>query len=265
MIRSEARKSGAAPASADPLAGARDVDLGALVRIGLWGGMAAACLLGVAFAVRTETGKARFVAAIGASGAPAVERAAPLLETQDEVRRVTETIRNLAEDRDRLLARMTALERNYEDVTGSIGRLSTAARPSAEPAVVPAPEPAPIVNAPAASPTATPPSASGRAAVPQSAVSEPAKTAFGVDVGGGPTLASLRAAWDRIRRNHATLLDGLHPVITVRDGRGGQVELRLIAGPVANAESAARLCAALAAAGLSCQPTVFDGQRLAQR
>ena len=33
----------------------------------------------------------------------------------------------------------------------------------------------------------------------------------------------------------------------------------------ANAGAAARLCATLAAAGQPCQPTVFDGQRLALR
>jgi hypothetical protein len=43
------------------------------------------------------------------------------------------------------------------------------------------------------------------------------------------------------------------------------VELRLVVGPLANAATAARLCAALANAGTTCQPTVFDGQRLAIR
>jgi hypothetical protein len=91
------------------------------------------------------------------------------------------------------------------------------------------------------------------------------KPAFGVDIGGAPTLAAMRTAWDRIRRNHASLLDGLRPVIAIRDGRGGQVDLRLVVGPIGNAAAAARLCASLAAAGLSCQPTMFEGQRLASR
>jgi hypothetical protein len=47
--------------------------------------------------------------------------------------------------------------------------------------------------------------------------------------------------------------------------RPGGVELRLVAGPIANAASAARLCATLAAAGATCQPATFDGQRLAMR
>ncbi len=48
-------------------------------------------------------------------------------------------------------------------------------------------------------------------------------------------------------------------------GASGQVELRLVVGPITNAGTAAKLCAALANAGLSCQPTTFDGQRLALR
>jgi hypothetical protein len=60
------------------------------------------------------------------------------------------------------------------------------------------------------------------------------------------------------------LFDGLRPVIAVREPqKGGGIELRLIAGPLPNASIAARLCAALSAANQSCQPTVFDGQRLA--
>jgi hypothetical protein len=60
------------------------------------------------------------------------------------------------------------------------------------------------------------------------------------------------------------MLEGLRPVIAIREGaRPGAVELRLIAGPLANASIAARLRAALAAAGQACQPAVFDGQRLA--
>jgi hypothetical protein len=238
----------------------------------------------VAFATRTETGQSRLAAAYSSlTGAPLVEdrQNAERIRQAEETRRTAETIRNLTQDRDRLLARMTALERNYEDVTGSIGKLASAARPPVESAPLsstvapepgaPAPVasmPAPAASAPASTPAVAPASATAVAAAP--AAPEPqepvsSKAAFGVDIGGGPTLASLRAAWDRIRRNHASLLDGLQPVIAVREGRNGQVELRLVAGPIGNAAAAARLCASLAAAGLSCQPTAYDGQRLALR
>jgi hypothetical protein len=58
----------------------------------------------------------------------------------------------------------------------------------------------------------------------------------------------------------------LRPVVAVREsGRAGVPELRLIAGPLANAGAAARTCASLQAKGVTCQTTVFDGQRLALR
>ena len=64
---------------------------------------------------------------------------------------------------------------------------------------------------------------------------------------------------------HGTLFDGLRPVISVRDGKPGGAELRLVAGPLSNASAAAKICASLAASGWTCRPAVFDGQRLAIR
>src|SRR4029450_41952 len=87
------------------------------------------------------------------------------------------------------------------------------------------------------------------------------RTDFGIDIGGGGTLASPRAAWTTARANHPTMLENLRPLAAIRDGsKPGSVELRLIIGPLSNAAAAARLCASLAAAGLSCQPAAFEGQ-----
>lgn len=263
---------------------------GALFHLGLWGGSAAACLLVVAIASWTQTGQTRLAAAY-ASLTRTEQAADPQFAERErqsaEARRTAETIRNLTQDRDRLLARMTVLERNYEDVTGSIGKLANVAKPSRAPGTITidstafasaevenAAAPAssalpPVAGAPASTPAATPASSpTGGTAAPAAAQSQQtvnAKGEFGVDLGGGPTLTSLRTSWERIRRNHANLLDGLRPLIAVRDGRGGQVELRLIVGPIGNAANAAKLCAVLAAAGLSCQPAMFEGQRLALR
>jgi hypothetical protein len=61
-------------------------------------------------------------------------------------------------------------------------------------------------------------------------------------------------------------------VLSPRDGTGFRdvqennktsiAELRLIIGPLASAEAAARLCSALLAEHLYCQPVAFEGQRL---
>ena len=90
-------------------------------------------------------------------------------------------------------------------------------------------------------------------------------TDFGVDIGGGPTIESLRDLWISAKGTHGSTFDGLRPVISVRDGKPGTAELRLVVGPLSNASAAAKICASLAANGWTCRPAVFDGQRLALR
>jgi len=41
--------------------------------------------------------------------------------------------------------------------------------------------------------------------------------------------------------------------------------LRLVVGPIAQPSAAKELCASLTPFGLFCQPTLYDGQRLALR
>lgn len=89
------------------------------------------------------------------------------------------------------------------------------------------------------------------------------KTEFGVDLGGETTLDGLRARWASIKGNHGTALEGLRPLVRVREGsRPGTVELHLVAGPLANAGTAARVCAGLQKKGITCRASEFDGQRL---
>jgi len=227
------------------------------------------------------------------------EPAARPAEPDAETRRLAEAVRQLAADRDRLLGRIEALERSL-DVTGSIPRddgatrdnaareNAAAAPPSAAPTLppgwslvpntippaagVPA-VPAPHVNAlPGGSAGQAPATAAGAAATSglsgseQAAGSVATKTEFGVDIGGDPTFDGVRALWTSVRTAHPALFDGLRPVVAVREGgKSGGLELRLVVGPLSNAGAAARLCASLTAAGLACQPTVFDGQRFALR
>jgi hypothetical protein len=93
-----------------------------------------------------------------------------------------------------------------------------------------------------------------------------AKTEFGLDLGSATTVEALRTAWTAALRRHGPLLEGLRPVVQMRERpRPGGMELRLIAGPVPNAAAAARLCVSMTAAGAICAPAVFEGQRLAVR
>ncbi len=92
------------------------------------------------------------------------------------------------------------------------------------------------------------------------------KTEFAIDLGGDMSIDGLRARWANIKGNHGAALEGLRPLVSVREGaKPGTVELRLIAGPVANAGDAAKVCAGLQTKGIACRTTEFDGQRLSLR
>ena len=246
-----------------------------LIRFGAWTGLATLAVLVAIVAARTETGVRRIATLISPEPPAATRSAKELqlanraLDQEAEQRRLSEAVRLLAADRDRLLARVSTLERSVEDVTGSIGQLPAKA-PAAAATNIAAPGAAPG-TAPAAPEPATPGQSrvvAGHLATgsPPGAESVATKTEFGIDLGANATIEGLRTLWTRLKANQPGLLEGLRPIVALREGqRGGAPELRLIAGPLANASVAARLCAALAAAGQACQPAVFDGQRLALR
>lgn len=87
---------------------------------------------------------------------------------------------------------------------------------------------------------------------------------YGADIGSALSIQALRARWAGIRSAHPQLLDGLAPTVTLRETpQSNRPELRLVVGPLANADAAARLCAALLPYRLYCHPTLFAGQHLA--
>jgi hypothetical protein len=219
-------------------------------------------------------------------------------ETAEETRRLAEAVRALAADRDQALGRIAALEHNLDGVTGSIkqdrGPASppAAAQPppspsaafSAKPIARPEPPAAPVTEA-AATPAPAPPPASrqsvpgdathmaasdsrDQAAAPApnlargSAPAEPV-AGLGVDIGGAINYEGLRTLWRSTKNSDPALLEELFPLVAVREnGKTHGAELRLVVGPIADAEGAARLCTTLAAAHHYCQPVAFEGQRL---
>jgi hypothetical protein len=269
-----------------------------LARLGIWIGLATVAVLTAVFTARTETGLRRIANLLSPEASEPVRSAkiagpqvASRQVDQEVERRLNEAVRALAADRDRLASRVTALERNLDDVTGSVskGGAPNAApaaqppRPQGQAAPVPlTPPPAPQTVAPVASvpvqpaPQGAAPPASVQGApnriatghlatgAPTAADSVATKTEFGIDVGGNASVEGLRALWMTLKSSQPTLFEGLRPVVAVREGqKPGTIELRLIAGPIANAGVAARMCAALSAMNQTCQPAVFDGQRLA--
>src|SRR5712691_1152694 len=287
------------PAVRDPRQ--RAFDMRALWRLGIWGSSAAGALVLAVVAGYSDTGSRRLMAATAPSGGAAVAQraagaaatpqpAARPSETEAETRRLAEAVRALTADRERLAARLGTLERTLEDMTGSIKQQAANAPASSPPAAPPpasvAPASAPPkeaavtppaeANAPARQPAAIAPAEPRPATADRAAPAEPAgdpaaaesvatRTEFGVDVGGALNFDGLRVLWSSTRGSNAALFEGLQPVVAVRENsRTKAVELRLVAGPLANAEAAARICATLSAARRYCQPVAYEGQRLAQ-
>ncbi|KAA5600391.1 hypothetical protein [Blastochloris sulfoviridis] len=284
--------------------GRDDDEPSSLTTYAAWGGIALAGALATVFAASLSGDPAAETAdAAAETGAPqVVVRADPTLVAETE--RLADAIRTLTADRERLATRLDQMERTLGDVTAAIPRdrdagAGPAARSSA-PTPIESVRSAPAAS-PQSSATPEPPSAAPDRAesgdhradvgppMPLGEISKPAKpapnpavpqprtkadsspadsvgtrTEFGIDIGGTASIEGLRAMWSTIRSGNGRLLDGLQPLVSVRDGpRHGTVELRLIVGPLANAAAAARLCAALATTGVACQPTQFNGQKLA--
>jgi hypothetical protein len=206
---------------------------------------------------------------------------------------LAEAVRALAADRDQVLARIAALERNLDGVTGTIKRDRTVnpqqapaqsapqtpaaaigAAPVAEVAVTPAQTPASPPSGASDAAQMVAPDAGNRAETPpanlvrvtaraEQSTAAAAAAGLGVDVGGAVNYEGLRTLWLTTRNSNPALLEALYPVVAVREnGKTHGVDLRLVVGPIADAETAARLCTALSAAHRYCQPIAFEGQRL---
>jgi len=219
-------------------------------------------------------------------------------ETAEETRRLAESVRTLAADQDQVLSRIAALERNLDGVTGAIKRdrapalpplplqppptpsTAVSAKPAAQPelpaapvtaaAVTSAPPPTSQQSAPGDATLMAAPDPGDHATAPvsdpvhASAPAEPLAAAadLGVDIGGAGNYEGLRSLWRSTKNNDPALLEELYPLVAVREnGKTHGVDLRLVIGPFADAETAARLCTTLMAAHHYCQPVAFEGQR----
>jgi hypothetical protein len=91
-----------------------------------------------------------------------------------------------------------------------------------------------------------------------------AHTDFGVDLGSASSIKNLRVLWRKLLKSDARELASLYPIIALKEHSNGLgMQLRLVAGPLADAAAAAKICAVLSENGRDCKTAVFDGQRLA--
>jgi hypothetical protein len=89
------------------------------------------------------------------------------------------------------------------------------------------------------------------------------RTEFAVDLGSANSVGGLRTLWRTVVASNAAL-KALTPIILVRENKNGLgAQLRLAAGPLQDAATAAKICAALTERKRGCETTVYDGQRLA--
>src|SRR5712671_2618949 len=303
------------------------IDIRPLLRIGAWGVCALVALGTAVLAGRSEIGEQRIgvaLAALRSPGTPNVAATQPA-GPDSETARLAETVRALTTDRDRLTTRVAALEQYLNEMTGSVARDQTGARPGAPatssspddkadnstpgpvatvvplpaqssmpsmgetpPAVsseqptigmtvnVPLPRPGPLAqiqsyvsSANSTTPPAEPESRVAAAPTGAEAKAEPnpapeaAPREFAIDLAAASNVNALRARWGTIRGAHPALLEGLRPLVPVRESsRPGLTEFHLVAGPLPDPSVAERLCAALTAARTACKVAVFDGQRL---
>jgi len=93
------------------------------------------------------------------------------------------------------------------------------------------------------------------------------RTEFGVDVGSANSLGGLRALWRGLLKSKSNApLAALRPIIVVKESNSGLgMQLRLVAGPLADAAAAAKICAVMIESERTCETTVFDGQRLSMK
>lgn len=267
-----------------------------IVRLTSWATGAAVAITIATLACQTPSASQRIGTVIasltGESGQPVARRA----DLESDRRSVNEALRLLASDRDRLLTRISSLERNLDDITGSIKSQMTARvmpentglqnrtsndqlpaiigeAPATRPADTPdwlanLPEPWPhpssamdIVRGPGAFPAASPPV---RVAA-LSADTQPtvvSRTEFGVDIGSASDLAELRVLWNAAKAQHGRLIGNLRPIAVRREDRAGNTDYRLVLGPLANASAAAKLCASLGAADIMCSTRSYQGEKL---
>jgi hypothetical protein len=90
------------------------------------------------------------------------------------------------------------------------------------------------------------------------------RTEFGVDLGTANSVNGLRALWRGLLKSKAnTALTALKPIIVIKENTNGLgMQLRLVAGPLNDAGTAAKICAGLSVSQRTCETAIYDGQRL---
>jgi hypothetical protein len=229
--------------------------------------MASTTALAIAvLSARSQAGSERLAAMFHPSSRG--QQIAAKFDAETITRQLADAVRVLASNDEQLRGRVAAVEHDLNDVTGSIRQVAAVSEAQRT-------EEGPTVSATAALTTAAPATLDHAPAPPAFAPEKntapatetgPPPTQYGVDIGSGLTLQALRSRWQTLRAAHPALLEGLQPIASVKETpHGSKIELRLVAGPLAQPGAATQLCSALTMFGMFCQPAIYDGQHLALR
>jgi len=229
---------------------------------------------------RTATDRLRSIFAV--SEPSAVAQMPPrVAQLELETQMLSEQIRALAADRDRLAGRVALLESGVDDMTGAIKKQAAATAAALAARTVPPASQTPQNTAPSSangSPaatldvktdpiiTASVPLPPGRASAAQAAAGPEAAastTEFGLDLGGAATLDGVQQRWMAVKANFGPLLSNLHPLAT-SERRQGKTGYRLVVGPLPNSPAATGLCAHFNAAHTPCRAVRFEGEQIAR-
>lgn len=266
----------------------RPRDVNTLLWLCGWGGITTVALIILVITTQTESANERLRHLFSVKESPALAQISPrIAQLESETRFLATQMRALTVERDRLAGRIALLENSLDDMTGAIKKqaAATAAAFAAKPAPPPSAAP-PTVTVPAAISAVTPvPATPSLAAAPppkeatQTASLPPARIAavasepeptpqkqseFGLDLGGGATMDSIRQRWTTVKANFGPLLSGMYPV-AAHDHRAGGRGYRLVVGPLPNSAAATGLCAHFTAVRTTCHAVKFDGEQIAQQ
>ena len=249
-----------------------------------WGVATAVALSALALTSQTQTATDRLRSIFAVSEPSGVAQMPPrIAQLELETQMLTEQVRGLNADRDRLAGRIAVLQSSVDDMTGAIKRQAAAtAAVLAARAAAPASQTQPSIAPPVAgaSPVAAAPEAKtdpvitssvplppARAAAAQAAAGpEPAASTseFGLDLGAASTLDGVQQRWTTVKANFGPLLSNLHP-LAAPERRQGKTGYRLVVGPLPNSPAATGLCAHFNAAHTPCRAVRFEGEQIAQR
>ena len=249
-----------------------------------WGVATAVALSALALTSQTQTATDRLRSIFAVSEPSGVAQMPPrIAQLELETQMLTEQVRALNADRDRLAGRIAVLQSSVDDMTGAIKRQAAAtAAVLAARAAAPASQTQPSIAPPVAgaTPVAAAPEAKTdpvitssvplppeRAAAAQASAGPEAAAStneFGLDLGGASTLDGVQQRWTTVKANFGPLLINLHPR-AAPERRQGKLGYRLVVGPLPNSPAATGLCAHFNAAHTPCRAVRFEGEQIAQR